>query len=146
MTYQKHRQIRAELTRNLVRDEGLRLEPYRCTAGALTIGVGRNLDGNGISKDEAMYLLDNDIESVFDCLDRNVPWWVGLPEGAKLALANMCFNLGWPRLARFQKMLAAMKSKDFETAADEALDSRWARQVGDRSQRISKLIRSEANA
>ena len=32
----------------LVRHEGLRLKPYRCTAGKLTIGIGRNLDGRSI--------------------------------------------------------------------------------------------------
>ena len=45
----------------LVRHEGLRLKPYRCTAGKLTIGVGRNLEDKGISQQEAYELLENDI-------------------------------------------------------------------------------------
>ena len=47
----------------LVRHEGLRLKPYRCTAGKLTIGIGRNLDDCGISKTEAYVLLENDIQT-----------------------------------------------------------------------------------
>ena len=48
----------------LVRHEGLRLHAYKCSEGFLTLGVGRNLDANGISEDEAMYMLDNDIKRV----------------------------------------------------------------------------------
>ena len=47
----------------LVRHEGLRLKPYRCTAGKLTIGIGRNLDDCGISQTEAYLLLENDIRN-----------------------------------------------------------------------------------
>jgi len=53
----------------------------------------------------------------------------------------MCFNLGWPRLSRFEKMLEALKAKDFDTAATEALDSKWADQVGDRAKRIAEVFR-----
>lgn len=140
--YQTHRSIRAGLTDSLIRDEGMRLKPYRCTAGKLTIGVGRNLDDNGISEAEAIILLSNDINEVFDELDTRIPWWSGLNDKQKIALANMCFNLGWPRLSKFKKMLAALKVKDFETAAKEALDSKWAVDVGARSQRIANLLRT----
>ncbi len=47
----------------LIRHKGLKLKPYRCTAGKLTIGVGRNLDDCGISQTEAYVLLENDIQS-----------------------------------------------------------------------------------
>lgn len=141
--YQPHRSIRPGLTDSLIRDEGMKLKPYRCTAGKLTIGVGRNLDDNGISEAEAIILLSNNINEVFDELDTRIPWWSGLNDKQKIALANMCFNLGWPRLSKFKKMLAALKAKDFETAAKEALDSKWAVDVGARSQRIANLLRED---
>ncbi|WP_025899036.1 glycoside hydrolase family protein [Sneathiella glossodoripedis] len=134
--------IKADLIDSLVRDEGLRLKPYRCTAGKLTIGVGRNIEDNGITKAEAIILLTNDVNTVFRELDKNIPWWADLPDGPRVALANMCFNLGWPRLSGFKKMLAALKDRNFKKAADEALDSKWAKDVGKRSQRISELIRN----
>ncbi len=64
----------------LVLDEGLETKPYTCSAGKITIGVGRNLEDLGISDDEAEYLLDNDIERVFEELDTNIAWWRTLPE------------------------------------------------------------------
>ena len=130
-----------KLRADLVRDEGLKLKPYRCTAGKLSIGVGRNLDDNGISKSEAMALLDNDLSWVFDDLDRNCPWWRRMPEPAQRGLANMALNLGWPRLSAFRNMLAALQAMDYATAAREALDSKWAKQVGARAERIAALYR-----
>ncbi len=56
---------------------------------------------------------------------------------------NMCFNLGWPRLSSFKKMLAALQVKDYETAAREALNVRWAQQVGGRAQRIAHMIKAK---
>ncbi len=128
------------LIHDLIRDEGLCLKPYQCTAGKLTIGVGRNLEDRGISEDEVGYLLKNDIAGVLDDLDRNISWWRGLGRPQRLALANMAFNLGWPRLSRFKNMLAALKAGDAEKAAHEALDSRWAEQVGARAKRIADQL------
>ena len=47
----------------LKRHEGLKVFPYHCSQNKLTIGIGRNLDDKGISKDEAYYLLYNDIKN-----------------------------------------------------------------------------------
>jgi lysozyme len=57
MTKSLFNRIKAQL----VRHEGLRIKPYRCTAGKLTIGIGRNLDDCGISQSEANIMLINDI-------------------------------------------------------------------------------------
>lgn len=130
-----------QLLQDLIRDEDLREKPYRDSVGKLTIGIGRNLDDRGISRDEAVYLCRNDIAIATGDLDRAVPWWRDLPEPAQRGLANMCFNLGWPRLSAFKKMLAALEAHDFDRAADEALDSKWARQVGERADRIETLFR-----
>jgi len=127
---------------DLTLDEGLRLKPYRDTVGKLTIGVGRNLDDVGITENEARYLLENDIGVAMAELDREAPWWRDLPEPAQRALVNMCFNLGWPRLSKFRNMLGALRNGVYGAAANEALDSRWAAQVGDRARRIADLYRS----
>lgn len=131
----------AMLRQDLIRDEGLRLKPYVDTAGKLTIGVGRNLSDRGIAHDEALLLLDNDVRAACSDLDRNVPWWRDLSEGRQRALLNMTFNLGWPRIGTFEGMLAALRSGQYVRAADEALDSAWARQVGARAARIAALLR-----
>lgn len=129
-----------DLLRDLVADEALRLKPYRCTEGKLTIGIGRNLDDVGITQDEAFLLCQNDIRRVQAELDRALPWWRSLSENRQRALANMAFNLGVPRLLGFRKMLVAMQEHRWEDAAAEALNSKWAAQVHDRARRIARLI------
>ncbi|MFQ5421037.1 MAG: hypothetical protein ACE5EY_11830, partial [Anaerolineae bacterium] len=54
---------------------------------------------------------------------------------------NMAFNLGRTRLARFGKMWAAIHIGDYALAAEEMLDSRWARQVGERAHRLAEMMR-----
>ena len=132
---------REQLFDDLVRDEGLKLEIYKCTAGKITIGVGRNIEDRGITTSEARLLLANDVDIISDELTNNFPWWVSMPEPAQRALANMAFNLGVPRLSQFKNMLAALEKGDYNVAAKEALDSNWAKQVGDRANRIAKVFR-----
>ncbi len=130
-----------ELKKDLTRDEAKRKKPYLCSAGKVTIGIGRNLDDRGLSEDEIDLLYQNDVDIVVKELDAHHPWWRDLPEPAGRALVNMAFNLGLPRLNKFRKMLIALQEHRFNDAATEALDSRWADQVGDRAQRIAELYR-----
>jgi lysozyme len=132
---------RDDLRSMLVLHEGLRLKPYRCTAGKLTIGVGRNLDDNGITQAEAFALLENDILAVEADLDRTWPWWRQMTDARQQVLADMCFNLGVTRLGGFVNTLAAMKRGDYEAAANGMLASLWASQVGRRAQRLAKMMR-----
>ena len=132
---------REQLFDDLVRDEGLKLEIYKCTAGKITIGVGRNIEDRGITTSEARLLLANDVDIISDELTNIFPWWVSMPEPAQRALANMAFNLGVPRLSQFKNMLSALEKGDYNVAAKEALDSNWAKQVGDRANRIAKVFR-----
>ena len=125
----------------LVLHEGLRLHPYRCTAGKLTIGVGRNLDDRGITQAEAMMMLENDISEVEKDLDREYPWWRDMSPARQCVLADMCFNLGLFRLSGFVNALKAMLDGHYDDAADHMLDSLWARQVGQRAQRLAKMMR-----
>lgn len=128
------------LQNELIRDEGLKLKPYRDTEGILTIGIGRNLDDVGISDREAKILLANDIVTVASQLDKAVPWWTTLSDARQRALINMGF-MGVPKVLEFRKMLAALQTGDYETAAQECLASKWAAQVGARSERIAGMIR-----
>lgn len=131
-----------DLARRMIMEhEGLRLKPYQCTAGKLTIGYGRNIEEVGIDEREAEHLLDNDIGRVLDELE-TLDFWGCLGSVRQAVLVDMCFNLGFPRLAGFRKMLAACRAGDFEAAAVEMLDSRWARQVGRRAQRLAEMMRT----
>lgn len=124
----------------LIDHEGLELKPYRCTAEKLTIGVGRNIEDRGITEDEARYLLKNDIKIVEDELLEKKPVVAGLDAVRQRVLVDMGFNLGIPTLLKFQNMWAAIEEEDFQTAADEAMDSRWAKQVGRRAERLCQAM------
>lgn len=130
-----------QLAKELIVDEGLKLKPYYCTAGKLTIGVGRNLEDRGITPAEATHMLTNDIAAITQDLNRALPWWTNLSENRQRVLANMAFNLGISRLLGFKNALTLMKIAKYEDAAKEMLDSNWARQVGPRAIRLAKMMR-----
>lgn len=126
----------------LLKYEGLKLKPYRCPAGKLTIGVGRNLEDNGITQKEAFILLENDIlRCENELLEELTEVYTSLNETRKSVLLNMCFNLGITGLLGFKNTLAFIGSGDFERAANGMLASRWAKQVGRRAIELSELMR-----
>ena len=106
----------------------------------LTIGVGRNLDDLGISKDEAMLLLHNDIDRIRRELDKNLPWWRKLSDTRQKVLISMAFNLGLGGLLEFNRMLSALQDGDYATAAQEMLSSLWANQVGTRAIELADMM------
>ena len=133
----------SKLMKMLKRHEGIETHAYTDSVGKVTIGVGRNIDPNqglGLSEEEISFMLGNDIDRVEDELYANFKWVIHLTEARYDAMVNLCFNLGLPRLLKFKKALAAMQAGDYATAADEFLDSRWAKQVGQRAIEITDMI------
>ena len=139
-----------KLIQELILDEGYKYETYEDHLGFLTLGVGHLvLDtdpeinkpvGTPVSEERVLECLNNDIETVCNELDRNMPWWKELSDEKMRVLANMCFNLGITRLLKFRKFLAALEAGDFETAGEEMMDSKWATQVGARATRLQRRI------
>lgn len=145
-----------EIVQRLVFHEGVKLKPYYCTRGYLTIGVGRNLETNplsaeekrvcgdymhGITKNAAFYLLRNDIAKVKEECKRGIPFWDNLDDERKYALIDMCFQMGLDGLKGFKKMLAAMGVGNWSKAYEECLDSDYARKDSPtRAKRIAKTI------
>lgn len=125
----------------LRKEEGLRLKPYRCSAGKLTIGSGRNFEDNGISIGEAEFMLDNDVKSVIQQLSVKIPWIKTLTENRQVVLVDMAFNLGIGGLLLFKNTLAMIQKGEYEAAAKAMLQSKWATQVGKRANELSELMR-----
>jgi len=123
----------SELKAHLIEFEGLRLKPYHCTSGKLTIGIGRNLDDRGITEEEANVLLMNDIAIVQEELLARWDWVANLPPRAQLVMMDLAFNMGVPAISNFQNMLRDLKDGNWEGAAINLLDSRYAQQVGRRA-------------
>ena len=133
------------LTTMLIQHEGLRLFPYRCTSGKLTIGVGRNIEDNGITEEEALYLLENDIRRTEKEVKAAIPCFVELDPARQIVIMNMAFNMGLPSLLGFRKMIKALPKAiitgDYKEVVAHMLDSRWADQVGDRAVELSEIMR-----
>lgn len=125
----------------LIKHEGLKLKVYKCSAGKATIGVGRNIEDLGISKEEAMILLENDVLRCFNELN-GFDWFNSLDAVRQDAIINMVFNLGLTRFLTFKKFIAAITIKQFEQASEEMLDSLWAQQVGSRAFELSQMVRT----
>ena len=124
--------------------EGLRLKPYRCTAGKLTIGYGRNLDDVGISKEEADMLFEHDynnaITNLKALLVSNGIKIEDVSKNAIFALTDMMFNLGYTRMSQFKNLLSELKKGSYEGVAREMKNSKWATQVGNRSKKLIDLV------
>ena len=133
-----------ELIEQLRLHEGVRSKVYLCSEGYETIGVGRNVSesGIGLSDDEIAYLLANDIARCEQEIAERFDWFDDLDPVRQDAIIAMAFNLGITRLSQFQNMLRALSESRFSDAATEALDSRWARQVGQRAQTVAEMIRT----
>ena len=131
-----------KLKDQLLINEGLRLFPYKCTSGKTTIGIGRNLEDIGITEDEAYNLLETDIKRVQRQIDKMWPHWRMMNEPRQAALINFVFNVGIGTAQKFKNAMEALKQEDYDTAAAEFLDSRWAEQVGKRADQITEQFRT----
>lgn len=153
----------------LILHEGLYLKPYICPAGYWTIGVGRNLEGvglhrremiemlgddnhtrtevisllkdRGITKDEALVMLGNDIRIAERDL-ATFPWYANLDPIRRKVMIDMRFNLGPTRFRGFRRMIANLKAGSYSGAADEMIDSKWYHEVGNRSKRLVEMMRT----
>jgi lysozyme len=138
----KMQQKYKQMTKNF---EGLRLRPYRCSANKLTIGYGRNLEDVGISKSEADMMFERDFSQAMNDVVRLLKEYKvnydDVIEQRFYALTDMMFNLGYNNLSKFKKMLTAFSKGDYETAANEMLNSLWATQVGSRATQLAALMR-----
>lgn len=124
------------------RFEGLRLKPYTCPAGKLTIGYGHNLDDNGITEDIAVRLLDADLKTAEREVRQRFTHFYKLNEARQFVLVDMAFNMGIAKLMTFKKMFAALAKDEYPTAAREMLNSKWAVQVGNRAKALAEIMKS----
>lgn len=121
-------------------DEDRRQLPYRDTVGKLTIGVGRNLDDRGLRQSEIDFLLANDVDEAISIAQKLVPNYNNLSEERKAVLINMAFNLGQTRLAQFVNTLKAVNEGRYKDAAAGMRNSKWYTQVGQRAERLAKIM------
>lgn len=140
----------------LIKNEGMVLTQYICPAGYKTIGVGRNLDLNPLTKEEkeviknsnriteaqAFMLLRHDVDKVCKQLDESLPWWRNLDSERQYVMIDLCYNLGVSKLLGFKNTLAYIAQGNYEHAADNLLKSKYASQVKSRALRNANCLRT----
>lgn len=139
--------VSTQVIADLRRDEDWRGKPYRDSEGYLTIGYGFLIDERKpVTMPRAVgeLWLQLEVESTWSELIYRLPWIDRQPENIQRALTNMAYNLGVTGLLEFKLMLGSLERGDYESAAANALDSKWATQVGVRAERIADLIRGHA--
>ena len=140
-----------KLRKQLEIDEGVVHEIYLDHLGYPTFGIGHlviesdpengQAVGTPVSNDRVDAAFDGDVEVVLSECKVLYPDFEDLPEEAQQIIANMMFNLGRPRLSKFVGMKRGVDEKDWNSAADEMVDSRWYRQVGARAERLVNRMR-----
>jgi lysozyme len=131
-----------EISALLEKHEGYRRFVYRDTVGKLTVGIGRNLEDRGLTHDEAIYLLNNDIADFTKQLSDRLYWFDAAPDNVKLVLVDMGFNLGLNGLLTFHNTLEHIKNGQYDLASQEMLLSKWAKQVGQRAIELSEILKN----
>ena len=136
-----------QLQNELAIDEGCKLEIYLDHLGYKTVGIGHLITeddelygfevGTTVSQEHVDDLFHDDVQRTLRDCEFLYSDFNDLPEEAQLIIANMCFQLGRPRLSGFKKMKAAVDSRDWREASRQMLDSKWAKQTPNRASRLS---------
>lgn len=135
--------IHPKLSAIIKKHEGLRLKPYTDSVGKLTIGYGHNLSDNGITLEIATAILKADIDiAMTDARSVLKDTYWTLSQDRQWVIINMIFNLGKTRFATFKKLIAALKGTNYTKAAEEMLNSKWAKQVGPRAIELAEIMRN----
>jgi lysozyme len=136
-------------------DEGVRSQPYRDSKGLWTVGVGRLIGAQitdlKLSENEIDYFLINDIEKHWkEAVDIfGAQFLSEITPARQIAILSMLFTLGKSKFLKFENTISAIKSRDWERAAQGILKSKWARDVDPRQQnnagrdnRVADMLRS----
>ena len=144
-----------QLREEIAVDEGVKYEIYLDHLGLPTFGIGHLVIdsdpehgepvGTEVSEDRVNECFDKDVEIVLSDCETLYPDYYDLPEEVQLIIANMMFNMGRPRLSKFKGMKRGVDTRDWDTAADEMVDSGWYRQVTNRAERLVKRMRALAD-
>jgi lysozyme len=132
-------------------DEGVMYETYRCSLGHLTGGIGHLITewdedmysgpvGTKIPHEQVDKWFNMDITRTIEDCKIIFTTFDSLPQDAQLVIANMCFQLGRPRLSKFKKFIAAVNDENWMLAGEEMQDSRWYKQTTNRADRLIDRI------
>ena len=132
------------LLKSVKQHEGYRNKVYLDSLGKRTVGVGHLCvedhweDHKEYSEEMLMNILKDDLKNAIEGAERLLKDCRILDSLAKEIIIEMVFQLGETGVSKFKNMLKALKEgPDYQTAASEMLDSRWAKQTPNRAAAMS---------
>ena len=129
----------------LIADEGLVQHVYPDSKDIPSIGVGRRVDEKGgLSMDEVLYLLSNDIAAVKADCALKYPWLAATDTPRQAVVYSMRFIFGAAGLAGWTIFLDQVRYGYWEAAAHNLETSKWATQAPERVSRFAKTLRTGA--
>jgi len=143
-----------KLQNEIADDEGIKYELYLCSESHLTGGIGHLITesdteyygkpvGTKVPNEQVNEWFERDIETTIKDCKLLFSQFDNLPEEIQHVLANMCFQLGRPRLSKFKNMIAAVEDCDWARMADEMENSRWFKQTTNRAQRLINRVEQQ---
>ena len=118
-------------------NEGFRSKPYKCSEGVWTIGHGMTW----ITEEESLSILTGRITELHLQLSEDLGWYKDMPPEVKGVIIEMCYQMGFAGFCKFKKAISNMQDKNWKEAANEMLDSLWAKQTPERANRLSDIVR-----
>ena len=135
-------EFRAKLKLLVIKHEGRKNYPYTDTVGKITIGIGYNITDRGLSDEWIDDEYDKDSSYFYYKLYEEFPFFKDLSANRQIALIDMSF-MGYQKIKGFKKMWAALEIRDYDRAADEMIDSKWAKQEPNRANDLANIIKTD---
>ena len=148
-----------EILSLIKKHEGYRSKTYKCTEGYDTTGIGfawKDLDFDKemankilqenkynieLSEEVCNLILEEKIDIILGRLQKVAPWVERSNKIVQTVIINMCYQMGVSGVMKFKKALAAMEKGNWNLAANELLDSRWAKQTPNRANELAEMTR-----
>ena len=125
------------LIERIAKNEGFRSKVYKCSEGVDTIGHGLTW----LTEEESLYILTGRISELHLKLLDKLDWYKDMPPEIQGVVIECCFQMGVNGWSKFKKAITCMEDSDWKGAADEMLDSRWAKQTSNRANRLADIVR-----
>ena len=132
-----------DLLEKIKEHEGFVPHVYKCTEGFDTIAYGFAIKDLEIPEHIAEELLIIKLEKLQKNANARFKWLEDMPQEVQEVVLNMCYQLGVTGVSKFRKAISALQEGDWDEAANEMLDSLWARQTSKRAKELSDIVRNQ---
>ena len=132
-----------DLLEKIKHHEGFVEHVYDDSLGIPTIGYGFAIKDLVLDEDIAEEILIRKLEKLKRNANARFQWLEDMPQEVQAVVLNMCYQLGVTGVSKFRKAISALQEGDWDEAANEMLDSLWARQTPNRATELSDIVRNQ---